>query len=158
MCLNVEAENVLEIGQAVIAAEAEIVAEERQQQRVGHRLCDDREIDAGDARTERQPAEAERQRQATEQARTRKGAATRVREDQREAAQANLQAQYNTPPQLNDEWCTVLEDIRLSGQSSLYTLLANSLALTVDDGVLTIAVPTPDQAQQLAHPKIIIRW
>jgi hypothetical protein len=57
--LDVEAQNVLEIGQAVVAAEAEIVAEERQQQRVGHRLGDDREIDAGDAGAEREPAEAE---------------------------------------------------------------------------------------------------
>ncbi len=59
--LDVEAENILEIGQAVVAAEAEIVAEERQQQRIGHRLGDDREIDAGDAGAEREPAEAERQ-------------------------------------------------------------------------------------------------
>src|SRR5438477_257095 len=56
--LNVEAQNVLEIGQAVVAAKTEIVAEERQQQRIGHRLRDDREIDAGDAGAERQPAEA----------------------------------------------------------------------------------------------------
>ena len=47
--LHVEAEDVLEVGQAVIAAEAEIVAEEGEHQREGHRLGDDREIDAGDA-------------------------------------------------------------------------------------------------------------
>ena len=57
--LHVEAEDVLEVGQAVVAAEAEIVAEEAEQQRIGHRLRDDREIDAGDARAEREPAEAE---------------------------------------------------------------------------------------------------
>ena len=47
--LHVEAENVLEIGQAVIAAEAHVVAEEGEQQRIGQRLGDDRQIDAGDA-------------------------------------------------------------------------------------------------------------
>ncbi len=57
--LHVEAEDVLEVGQAVIAAEAEIVAEKAEQQRVGHRLRDDREIDAGDAAAEREPAEHE---------------------------------------------------------------------------------------------------
>ncbi len=45
--LDVEAENVLEVGQAVVAAKAKIIAEERQQQRVGHRLRDDRQINAG---------------------------------------------------------------------------------------------------------------
>ena len=59
--LKREAEQVLEIGQAVVAAEAEIVAEELLEQREGHRLGDDREIDAGDARAEREPAEGERQ-------------------------------------------------------------------------------------------------
>ena len=52
-------ENVLEVGQAVVAAEAEIVAEEAEHQREGQRLRDDREIDAGDARAEREPAEHE---------------------------------------------------------------------------------------------------
>ena len=42
------AEDVLEVGQAVIAAEPHVVAEEGQQQRVGQRLGDDRQIDAGD--------------------------------------------------------------------------------------------------------------
>ena len=65
--LHVEAEDVLEIGQAVIAAEAEIVAEEREQQRVGHRLRDDRQIDAGDAAAEREPAEDEGQRAGDQQ-------------------------------------------------------------------------------------------
>ena len=57
--LHVEAENVLEIGQAVVAAEAHVVAEEGEQQRVGHRLGDDRQIDAGDAAAEGEPAEDE---------------------------------------------------------------------------------------------------
>ncbi len=57
--LHVEAEDVLEVGQPVIAAEAEIVAEEAEQQRVGHRLRDDRKIDAGDAGAEGEPAEHE---------------------------------------------------------------------------------------------------
>ena len=47
--LHVEAENVLEIGEAVVAAEAHVVAEEGEQQRIGQRLGDDRQIDAGDA-------------------------------------------------------------------------------------------------------------
>ena len=44
--LDVEAQNVLEIGQAVIAAETHVVAEEGQQQGESHRLGDDRQIDA----------------------------------------------------------------------------------------------------------------
>ena len=57
--LDVEAEDVLEVGQAVVAAEAEVVAEEGELQRVGQRLGDDRQIDAGDARAEGEPAEGE---------------------------------------------------------------------------------------------------
>ena len=57
--LHVEAQDVLEIGEAVIAAEAQVVAEEGEQQRKGHRLGDDREIDAGDPAAEREPAEDE---------------------------------------------------------------------------------------------------
>ena len=60
--LHVEAEDVLEIGQPVVAAEAEIVAEEPEHQRIGQRLGDDREIDAGDAAAEREPAEHEGER------------------------------------------------------------------------------------------------
>ena len=59
--LKREAEQVLEVGQAVVAAEAEIVAKELLEQSEGHRLGDDREIDAGHARAEREPAEGERQ-------------------------------------------------------------------------------------------------
>ena len=44
-----EAEHVAEVGQAVVAAEAHLVAEEGEHQRVGQRLGDDREVDAGDA-------------------------------------------------------------------------------------------------------------
>ena len=47
--LDVEAQNVLEVGQPVVAAETEIVAEEGEQKRVGERLGDDGEIDAGHA-------------------------------------------------------------------------------------------------------------
>ena len=57
--LDIEAENILEIGEPVIAAEAEIVAEEAEHQREGERLGDDRQIDAGDAAAERKPAEHE---------------------------------------------------------------------------------------------------
>ena len=59
--LQVEAEDVLEVGQPVVAAEAHVVAEEGQHQGEGHRLGDDREIDAGDARAEGEPAEDEGQ-------------------------------------------------------------------------------------------------
>jgi hypothetical protein len=57
-----KAENVLEVGQAVIAAEAHLVAEEGKQQRIGQRLGDDRQVDAGDAAAESEPAEHEGER------------------------------------------------------------------------------------------------
>ena len=57
LSLHVEAEDVLEIGKPIVAAEAKVVAEEAEHQREGHRLGDDREIDAGDAAAEREPAE-----------------------------------------------------------------------------------------------------
>ena len=57
--LHGEAEDFLEIGEAVVAAEAHVVPEEGEEQREGHRLGDDREIDAGDARAEGEPAEDE---------------------------------------------------------------------------------------------------
>ncbi len=59
--MQVEAEHVLEIGHAVVPAETHLVAEERQQQRVGQRLRDDREVHAGHARAEREVAEHQRQ-------------------------------------------------------------------------------------------------
>ena len=59
--LDIEAEDVLEIGQAVVSAEAHVVAEEGEHQRVGHRLRDDRQVDAGDAAAEGEPAEDERE-------------------------------------------------------------------------------------------------
>ena len=57
--LDVEADYVLEIGKSVIAAEAEIVAEKAEHQRVGQRLRDDRQIDPGDAAAKGKPAEHE---------------------------------------------------------------------------------------------------
>ena len=59
--MEIEAEDVFEIGKAVVAAEAHVVAEEGQQQRVAEGLRDNREIHAGDARAKREPAEHERQ-------------------------------------------------------------------------------------------------
>ena len=58
--------NIFEIGQPVIAAKAHVIAEEGEQQRIGHRLGDDRQVDARDARAEGEPAatrdgDAERQ-------------------------------------------------------------------------------------------------
>jgi hypothetical protein len=60
--LHVEAEDVLEIGQPVVAAKAHVVAEEGEHQRKRQRLRDDREIDARHARAEREPAEHEGER------------------------------------------------------------------------------------------------
>ena len=60
--LDVEAEDVLEVGEAVVAAEAEIVAEEGEHQGEGHRLGDDRQVDAGDPAPEGEPAEDEGER------------------------------------------------------------------------------------------------
>ncbi|MGC4094082.1 MAG: hypothetical protein QM756_40465 [Polyangiaceae bacterium] len=50
--------NLLEIGEAVVATEAGLVAEEQQHQGESERLRDDREVDATNARAERQEAEA----------------------------------------------------------------------------------------------------
>jgi hypothetical protein len=55
--LEAEAEHVLEVGQAVVAAKTHVVAEEGQHQRIGQRLGDDGEVDAGDAGAEGEPAE-----------------------------------------------------------------------------------------------------
>ncbi len=59
--MQVETQDVLEIGEPVIAAEPHIVAEERQHQGVGERLRDDRKVHAGDARPECEPPEHQRQ-------------------------------------------------------------------------------------------------
>ncbi len=64
--LQVEAEQLLEVGEAVVAAEAHLVAEEREQERVGERLRDDREVHAGDARAEGEPPEDECQQAGSE--------------------------------------------------------------------------------------------
>ena len=59
--MQVEAQQILEVGQAVVAAETHVVAEEGQHQGEGHGLGDDREIDPGDPRAEGQPPEDEGQ-------------------------------------------------------------------------------------------------
>ena len=55
--LHGEAQDILEVGHAVVAAQPHVVAEEGQQQGESHRLGDDREIDAGDAAAEGEPAQ-----------------------------------------------------------------------------------------------------
>ena len=57
--LQRKSEDVLEIGQAVIAAKAHVVAKKRQHQRIGHGLRDDRKIDARNAGAKGEPAEHE---------------------------------------------------------------------------------------------------
>ena len=59
------AEDALEVGEAVVAAEARLVAEEQQHRGEGQRLRDDREIHALDARAEREEAEHEGSRPGT---------------------------------------------------------------------------------------------
>ena len=66
VALQVEARDALEIGEPVVAAESHVVAEEREHQRVGERLRDDRQVDAGDARSEREPSEHEREQRWSE--------------------------------------------------------------------------------------------
>ena len=61
VALQVEAQQLLEVGEAVVAAKAHVVAEEREHQGVAEGLGDDRQIDAGDARSERQPSEHQRE-------------------------------------------------------------------------------------------------
>ncbi len=65
--LHVEAEDILEIRQAVIAAKAHIVAEEGEEQGIGQRLRDDREIDTRHAGAEGEPAEHKGQQARREQ-------------------------------------------------------------------------------------------
>jgi hypothetical protein len=65
--LKGEAQDVLEVGQAVVAAESHIVAEEGEHQREGHGLGDDRQVNAGDAGAKGEPAEGERKRAWHEQ-------------------------------------------------------------------------------------------
>ncbi len=57
--MQVETQDVLEVGESIIAAEAHVVAKERQHQRVGESLRDDGKIHAGDARPEGKPSEHE---------------------------------------------------------------------------------------------------
>ena len=57
--LQRHAEDPLEVGEAVVAAEAGLVAKEEQHHRVRHRLRDDREVDALDARAKGEEAEHE---------------------------------------------------------------------------------------------------
>jgi hypothetical protein len=59
--MHVETQDVLEVREPIVAAEAHVVAEEGQHEGVGQGLGDDREVDAGDARSEGEPPEDERQ-------------------------------------------------------------------------------------------------
>ena len=108
---------------------------------------------------ERQEAAEKRRIEATREARERDAERLRTREreqeERREAARAKLKREYNTSDELVDEWGRVLEDIRVTGQDSLYALLANSQVLTVTDGVLDVAVDSSFHARHLSHPKTI---
>ena len=55
--MQIETQNVFEIGKSVVAAKAHVIAEERQHQGIGERLRDDRKIHAGDPRPECKPPE-----------------------------------------------------------------------------------------------------
>jgi len=59
--VEVEAQDVLEVCEAVVAAEAHIVSEECQHERVAECLRHDREIDTGHARAKREPPEHQRE-------------------------------------------------------------------------------------------------
>jgi hypothetical protein len=58
-------EDALEVGEAVVAAEARLVAEEQQHRGEGQGLRDDREVHALDARAEGEEAEHEGQQPGT---------------------------------------------------------------------------------------------
>lgn len=109
------------------------------------------------AEYERQLAEEERQNKAAQTAREqelqRQQAAAKARAKERAAARAKLQAEFNTPPELAAQWATILEDIRIGGSDSLYVLVANSQILSIDDGVIQVAVDSSFHAQQLSHPR-----
>mgnify|MGYP001270438387 CR=1 FL=1 len=108
---------------------------------------------------ERQAAEEKRRIEAAHAAREREAERQRTRDKEREkareAAREKLRREYNTPEELEREWGSVLEDIRITGQDSLYGLLASSQALTVTDGVLDVAVDSSFHAQQLSHPNTL---
>jgi hypothetical protein len=105
---------------------------------------------------ERQEAEENRRIQAAEEAREREAERQRIRESEREerrqAARAKLKSKHNTPDDIEEEWQRVLEDIRITGQDSLYALVANSQVLNASNGVLDVAVSSSFHAQQLSHP------
>src|SRR5579862_9418056 len=56
---HIESEDILEVRQPVVAAEPEIIAKKSELKRIGERLGDDRQIDAGDAASKSKPAEHE---------------------------------------------------------------------------------------------------
>ena len=64
---RLKAENVLEVGEAVVAAESHVIAKEREHQREGKRLRDDREMHAAHTRAEREEAEEKSEDAGNEQ-------------------------------------------------------------------------------------------
>ncbi len=62
VAFQIEAQDVFEVGQTVVPAEAHLVAEEGEHQSIGQRLSHDGEIDAGDPRAEGKIAEDEGER------------------------------------------------------------------------------------------------
>ena len=108
------------------------------------------------AEYERQLAEEERQNRAAEEAREqelkRREAAAKARAEEQAAARLQLRKQHNTEPELEAQWTTILEEIRISGDASLYSLVANSQALSLDDDTISVAVDSPFHAVQLSRP------
>ncbi len=66
--MQIKTQEVFEIGEAVVAAETHVVAEEGEHQGgVGKSLCDDRKVDARDARPEGKPSEHQREQESRHQ-------------------------------------------------------------------------------------------
>src|ERR1051326_8224292 len=59
--MQVETQNVFEIGECGVGAESHVVAEKSEHQGVGERLRNDRKVHAGDARPKSKPPEHQRQ-------------------------------------------------------------------------------------------------
>ena len=64
--MQIESQDLLEIGEPVVAAESHVVSEEREHERVAERLRDDRKVDTGDTRSKRKPSEHQRERRRNE--------------------------------------------------------------------------------------------
>ena len=100
----------------------------------------------------KKPAENVSVRAAADRAAKRQQALQQERERKYAEALAKLHAQYGTTTEDVERWEELLQDVQMSGNDSLYRLVADSHLLNMQEGTMLIGIPSQVNFTQISHP------